>query len=42
MTCILVGTRKGLIVVDNQRITSHHFEGEPVSQVLIAVVQAGL
>jgi photosystem II stability/assembly factor-like uncharacterized protein len=35
MTCILVGTRKGLFVVENQRITSHHFQGEPVSQVLI-------
>jgi photosystem II stability/assembly factor-like uncharacterized protein len=35
MTCILVGTRKGLFVVENQRITSHHFQGEPVSQLLI-------
>jgi hypothetical protein len=35
MTSLLVGTRKGLFVIDNNQITSHHFQGEPVSQVLI-------
>lgn len=35
MTSILVGTRKGLFVVENQQIKSHHFQGEPVSQVLV-------
>jgi photosystem II stability/assembly factor-like uncharacterized protein len=35
MNAILVGTRKGLFVVDNHEIKSHHFQGEPVSQVLI-------
>jgi photosystem II stability/assembly factor-like uncharacterized protein len=35
MTSLLVGTRKGLFVIENKQITSHHFHGEPVSQVLI-------
>ena len=35
MTSLLVGTRKGLFVIDNNQIKSHHFQGEPVSQVLI-------
>jgi hypothetical protein len=32
---LLVGTRKGLFVVENKQITAHHFQGEPVSQVLV-------
>ena len=35
MASLLVGTRKGLFVIDNQQIKSHHFQGEPVSQVLV-------
>ncbi len=35
MTSLLVGTRKGLFVVHNNQIASHHFQGEPVSQVLV-------
>ena len=35
MTSLLVGTRKGLFVIDNKQIKSHHFHGEPVSQVLV-------
>lgn len=35
MTSLLVGTRKGLFVVDDKQITVHHFQGESVSQVLI-------
>ena len=35
MTRLLVGTRKGLFVLDKQQITAHHFAGEPVSQVLV-------
>ena len=35
MTRLLVGTRKGLFVVNNQQIAAHHFAGEPVSQVLV-------
>jgi photosystem II stability/assembly factor-like uncharacterized protein len=35
MTSLLVGTRKGLFVVENKQIKAHHFQGEPVSQVLV-------
>ena len=35
MTTLLVGTRKGLFVVENKQIQSHHFQGEPVSQALV-------
>jgi hypothetical protein len=35
MTTLLVGTRKGLFVVENKQIKSHHFQGEPLSQVLM-------
>jgi photosystem II stability/assembly factor-like uncharacterized protein len=35
MRKLLIGTRKGLFVVENKQITSHHFQGEPVSQVLV-------
>ena len=34
MKTLLIGTRKGLFVVDNQHINAHYFQGEPVSQVL--------
>ena len=33
MTSLLVGSRKGLFVIDKQQITGHHFQGEPVSQI---------
>jgi hypothetical protein len=35
MTTLLVGTRKGLFVVKNKQIAAHHFQGEPVSQILV-------
>lgn len=35
MTSLLVGTRKGLFVIDNKQVKSHHFHGEPVSQVVV-------
>jgi photosystem II stability/assembly factor-like uncharacterized protein len=35
MTSLLVGSRKGLFVLENNAITAHHFQGEPVTQVLV-------
>jgi photosystem II stability/assembly factor-like uncharacterized protein len=35
MARFLVGSRKGLFVVNNKEIIAHHFKGEPVSQVLV-------
>jgi hypothetical protein len=35
MTSLLVGSRKGLFVLESNAITAHHFQGEPVTQVLV-------